>query len=318
MARLGLIPKEAMVKRIGSAYAGASRSIVSILRDLNPDTYTAAAGSHALARIRAIVEQLNMRAATWARKSVKAAYNESRGIAQTRLEAIGAERPHQKKDAKAGSAKSTGGKIHDRAIARAVKRTTRDYLKANRTILVTAGRYLSTLAYARKKLDDYREAAVQAFTSEAIKDYIKKTVAGALVAKSKYNAGEASLTSKDIAGKIRAKLLDQIGGGDFIRINGKNYNLKSYAELVARTRMRESQTDATIAMCEEYENDLVQFSKHDDPCEICAQYEDQVYSISGKHPTYPMLPDEAYCPVHPRCEHNLNPTSETALRWRNK
>lgn len=314
MARLGLIPKEAMVKRIGSAYAGASRSIVAILRELDPNSYTESAGGHALARIRAIVEQLNMRAAEWARRSIKAAYLESRGIAETRLEAIGATRPRPKKGAKAGSP----DKRHKKAIAKYARMTTRDYLKANRTILITAGRYLSTLAYARKKLDDYREASIQAFTAEAVKSFIQKTVAGALVTKSKYNAGEASLTSKDIAGKIRSKLLDQIGGGDFIIVNGKNYNLKSYAELVARTRMRESQTDATIAMCEEFENDLVQFSKHDDPCEICAQYEGNVYSLSGKHPTYPKLPDEAYCPVHPRCEHNLNPTSETALRWRNK
>ena len=314
MPRIGLIPKEEMVKRIGSAYAGASRSIVTILRDLNPDSYTATAGGAALARVRAVVERLNVKAAEWARRSVKAAYQESRGIAETRLEAIGAERPKPKKGAKAGSA----DKRHKKAIALAVKRTTRDYLKANRTILVTAGRYLSTLAYARKKLDDYREASVQAFTSEAIKDYIKKTVAGALVSKSKYNAGEADLTSKDIAGKIRAKLLDQIGGGDFIIVNGKSYNVKSYAELVARTRMRESQTQATIELANEFENDLAEIPRHDNPCEeICAEYQGKVYSISGKHPDYPMLPDGGP-PFHPRCECTLNLTSETALRWRNK
>lgn len=314
MARIGLIPKEAMVKRIGSAYAGASRSIVAILRDLNPDTYTATAGGAALARIRAIVEKLNMRAAEWASKSVKAAYQESRGIAETRLEAIGAQRPRPKKGAKAGSP----DKRHKKAIAKFARMTTRDYLKANRTILVTAGRYLSTLAYARKKLDDYREASIQAFTSEVVKDFIQKTVAGALVAKSKYNAGEANLTSKDIAGKIRSKLLDQIGGGDFIKINGKNYNLKSYAELVARTRMRESQTEAVKELCEAFDNDLVEIPRHDNPCpEICAEYQGHVYSISGKHPSYPELPDGGP-PWHPNCECVMNPVSETALRWRNK
>ena len=314
MPRIGLIPKEAMVKRIGSAYAGASRSIVAILRELDPNSYTAAAGGHALARVRAIVEQLNMRAAEWARKSVKAAYQESRGIAETRLEAIGAARPKPKKGAKAGSP----DKRHKKAIAKYARLTTRDYLKANRTILITAGKYLSMLAYARKKLDDYREASVQAFTSEAIKEYIKRTVAGSLKAKTKYNAGMAHLTSKDIAGKIMAKLKDSIGGGDFIVVNGKNYNLKAYSEMVARTRMRESQTEATIELCNEFENDLVQFSKHENPCDECAQYEGQVFSISGNHPDYPKLPDEAYCPVHPRCEHSLNPTSENALRWRSK
>jgi hypothetical protein len=157
------------------------------------------------------------------------------------------------------------------------------------------------LAYARKKLDDYREASIQAFTSEAIKDYIQKTVAGALAAKSKYNAGEADLTSKDISAKIRAKLLDQIGGGDFIIVNGKSFNVKSYAELVARTRMRESQTKATLDICSEFENDLVQIDRHDNPCEeICAEYQGNVYSISGKHPDYPELPDGGP-PWHPRC-----------------
>jgi hypothetical protein len=317
MPRLGLIPKEAMVKRIGSAYAGASRSIASILRELNPESYTESAGGAALARIRSIVEQLNMRAAEWARRSVKAAYQESRGIAETRLEAIGAQRSKPKTGAKAGSVKSTGEKRHNRAIAQAVKRTTRDYLKANRTILVTAGKYLSTLAYARKKLDDYREASIQAFTAEAVKSFIQKTVAGALVTKSKYNAGEASLTSKDIAGKIRGKLLDQIGGGDFIIVNGKNYNLKSYAELVARTRMRESQTQAVMEICEAFDNDLVQIDIHDDPCSFCAEHQGRVFSISGNSLKYPKLPDGGP-PFHPRCECTCGPTSETALRWRNK
>lgn len=317
MARLGLIPKEAMVERIGAAYAGASRSIVAILRGLDPGTYTAAAGGHALARIRAIVEQLNMRAAAWARKSVKAAYRESQGIAETRLEAIGAERPRPKKGAKAGSEKPTGGNRHDRAIALAVKRTTRDYLKANRTILLTAGKYLSTLAHARKKLDDYREASVQAFTSEAIKEVINRTVAGSLKAKTRYNAGEAHLTSKDISAKIRGKLLDQIGGGDFIVVNGRSFNLKSYAELVARTRMRESQTAAVKEMCAEFDNDLVEIPRHDNPCPRCAEHQGKIYSISGKHPDYPELPDGGP-PWHPNCEDVMNPVSENAIRWRNK
>ncbi|MFA7177480.1 MAG: phage minor capsid protein, partial [Smithellaceae bacterium] len=114
------------------------------------------------------------------------------------------------------------------------------------------------------------------------------------------------------------KLLDQIGGGDFIIVNGKSYNVKSYAELVARTRMRESQTQATIELANEFENDLAEIPRHDNPCEeICAEYQGKVYSISGKHPDYPMLPDGGP-PFHPRCECTLNLTSETALRWRNK
>lgn len=116
---------------------------------------------------------------------------------------------------------------------------------------------------------------------------------------------------------ILDRLMGILGEASFIEINGRNYNLKAYSELVARTTMREAQTDATKELCREYDNDLVQFSKHDSPCEVCAPLEGQVFSVSGTDPDYPELTDDETPPIHPRCEHNLNPTSANALRWRN-
>ena len=303
--KIGLIPKEALMKRIGATYAAAARAITSILRGLDPGTYTASAGSSALAKIRAIVNGLDMSAAEWARRSIAAAYGESRGVAETRLGALGAERPRPKKR---GAKPDRTGKSHAKAIARYVKLTTRDYLKANRTILTTAGKYLSALDYARRKLDSYRAAEIEAFTSADVRGIIDSVVK---------QATGSHLERKAVDSKILKKLLSVLGGQDFITINGRDYNLRSYAELVARTRMRDAQTEAVVEMCEEFGTDLVEIPRHDDPCPLCKEHQGKVYSISGNHPDYPELPDGGP-PFHPNCECVMNPTTELALKWRNK
>jgi hypothetical protein len=313
MAKLSMIPKEALIQRIGSAYASAARSIGSILRGLDPGSYTAIAGGVALKRIRDIIIQLDYRAAAWSKSSIKAAYQESRVMAETRLEAIGAKRPKPKR----GSKPPAGPDRHGKAVAKYANKTISDYLDANRTILTTAGKYLSILAHARKKLDQVRDAELEAFSSAEVKQMINRTVAGSLRARTRYNEGEAHLTRKDISAKIKEKLLGKIDGQDFITINGRNYNLKSYSELVARTRMRESQTEAVIKMSEEFGTDLVEIPRHDSPCEICSEHQGQVFSISGKHSDYPQLPDGGP-PFHPNCECTTNPTTELALSWRGR
>ena len=133
--------------------------------------------------------------------------------------------------------------------------------------------------------------------------------------KTSMKAGTAPRTST--LRMIMAKLKDSIGGGDFITINGRNYNLESYSELVARTRMRETATEATIEQSKQYENDLVEVPKHASVCEECIPHIGKVFSISGNHPDYPMLPDGGP-PWHPNDWCYINPVSELALSWRGK
>jgi hypothetical protein len=303
---VGLVPMKAQIERIQSAYAGAAKRIVDVLSGLDPATFTTVDHGQALRQVQAIVLTLNDQVRMWAAPAIRAAYDESAGIARTRLELIGAKKLSERRYNPAR---------HDRRIGMLVKTVSRDFFKANLTIEKTAKKFLGVMAQAAAGVAKV-QAEFQAFDSAEVKGFIDRTVRASVKAKTRYNAGEAHLTSKDIASKIMAKLKSQIGGGDFIKINGRNYNLKDYSEMVARTRMRESQTEAVKEMCAEFDNDLVVFSKHDSPCEVCAQYEGQVYSISGNTEGYEKLPDEANPPVHPRCEHNLNPTSERAIRWR--
>jgi hypothetical protein len=145
-------------------------------------------------------------------------------------------------------------------------------------------------------------AQLQEFSFDDVKDDVEAMAKKAV--QTEASRGELSRTVRDY-------LRDQIGQGEFLEIKGRTYKMNKYAELVGRTTMRDAQTAATLDLCHQYENDLVQVSSHGTVCEICAQYEGKVYSISGKTPGYPML--DARTPFHPNCEHSLLPTSLEAI-----
>jgi hypothetical protein len=294
---LPLIPKERLIQEIGAAYSGSASRIMAILRELHPESFHPMTAAAAMHRIRSIVSALDAEAVSWAASSINAAYMESKGVTRVKLEAIGA-KPSRKYDQAR----------HAKAIDKRARAAARYFLDANGTILATAGKYLSALAHARKKLDTYREeAALEAFTSAEARKLVNSVVA---------RGAAEHIPAQGVGRMILDRLMGILGEASFIEINGRNFNLKAYSELVARTTMREAQTDATKELCREYDNDLVQYSQHDSPCAECAQYEGEIYSLSGDSPDYDQLPPEAEPPTHPNCEHSLNPVSENSLRWR--
>ncbi len=296
MPRLPSIPIERLIQEIGATYAESASRIMAILRELHPENYHPTAATVATHRIRSIVRGLDAEAVNWAAASIKTAYIESKGVTRVKLEAIGA-KPSRKYDQAR----------HSQAIDKRARAAARYFLDANATILATAGKYLSALAHAREKLDVYREeAAIEAFTSAEARKLVDAVIA---------RGAAEHVPAQGVGRMILDRLMGILGETSFIEINGRNYNLKAYSELVARTTMREAQTDATKELCREYDNDLVQYSQHDSPCAECAQYEGEIYSLSGESPDYDELPPEAEPPTHPNCEHNLNPVSENSLRW---
>jgi hypothetical protein len=295
---------KSQIDRIQSAYSRAAARIIETLSALDPSNFTAIEHGKALRDVQEAVGVLNVQIRSYAPEAIRAAYKESAGVARTRLEIIGAKPSKRYNQARP-----------EKKIRALSKMILRDYWKANRTIEKTARQYLAALSQAAAGVKRVEQA--QFFDSETVKGFIKKTVAGALAETSKYNAGTASLTSNDVAAKVRKKLLNQIEGEDFIRINGKNYNLKSYAELVARTRMREAQTESVKELCSEFENDLVIVPEHASVCEECIPHIGKVFSLSGNHPVYPELPDGGP-PWHPNDWCYLNPISENILARRGK
>lgn len=122
-----------------------------------------------------------------------------------------------------------------------------------------------------------------------------------------------SLTADQIAerspGTMASNLAQQLAAkaedGQFITINGRDYNISSYAELLARTRTAEAQTIGTIRTVHEYGVDLVTWVASEDACEECSAKDGEIYSISGLDDEYDVLDESP--PLHPRCSCKLAP-----------
>ena len=172
-------------------------------------------------------------------------------------------------------------------------------IKANRSIKTTVDKYLAVTLLAAHNL---RSTQIQEFRYIDVADILDEFALEAL-------AQEKSRGW--LMGKILEFLRALLEADEFIEINGRTYKMSKYAKMVARTELRNVQTGATLDLCRQYENDLVEVSDHSCDCEECEEYEGNIYSISGTHPKYPGLGDTP--PFHPNCKHSLLPTSEEAV-----
>jgi hypothetical protein len=108
--------------------------------------------------------------------------------------------------------------------------------------------------------------------------------------------------------KIRDELLKKAIDGKYIRVVDKNgdvemWDASKYAELVARTKIMEAETQGVLNTTIAVGGDLVQIDAHNADCAICAPYEGKIYSISGNDPDFP--PVEDLPPFHPHCAHSI-------------
>lgn len=273
--KLALIPMKTRIAEIQSVYATAAKRIVDILSALDPASFTSVESGQALRRIQFIIQVLNDQVRMWAPSAIKAAYQESADVARTRLELIGAKRLPERK---------YNPVRHEKKIGQLTKTVMGDYFKANQTIEKAARQFLGVMAQAAAGV---AKIQVQEFDIKDAWAWIT-----ALIKKARpTDWREAATAVGTISRQIRDYLLSKLAGENFIIINGRHYNVRDYAELVARTRMRETQTEAIKESMKQFDEDLVEIPEHDNPCEECAPYQGQVYSVSGETPGYELLPD---------------------------
>lgn len=285
--RLGRIPLRERTRELERIYYGVQREIAHQLSSVDIGDYRELKAMDIQQKIEGLIKKLNRYAMRWAKSSIPEAYKESYDISRTRLEILG-----KKRDGKFDPKK------HRYAVMDYIDMTSNDLIKANMSIKNNVNTYLYLTRQAFMGLSQ-----IQAFSyedEEAINELIQEAI----------ERGERPGYATKL---IREYFQTKIGDGQFILINGRNYNLKYYARLVARTRMRKTQTEAVKRTCEQYDNDLVQVSEHNTDCKICLPYEGQIFSLSGQHPHYPLWDDSWQ---HPQCEHNILPTSEEAISVR--
>jgi hypothetical protein len=102
---------------------------------------------------------------------------------------------------------------------------------------------------------------------------------------------------KDVLDKKYIVIIDKNG-------KPRNYGVKSYADMVARTKFIDAQADATVNTAIGFGSDLVQVSSHNTLTPFDAQFEGKIFSLSGKDPDFP--PATHLPAYHPNCIHTLS------------
>jgi len=111
---------------------------------------------------------------------------------------------------------------------------------------------------------------------------------------------------KKVAQNYRNQLADK-GITGFKDISGREWNMKTYSEMVARTSTMEAHVQGTVNRLVEAGHDLVEVSKHSNPCGKCKMFEGEILSLTGKTEGYKTLAEaKAEGLFHPNCRHGLD------------
>lgn len=269
-------------------YQKTADDLAGMLRALDPAVFGPGKARAVRERVDRMIGRLDRAAQAWARRALGAAYRDQRAVTENRLAILG-----HKKKARAGAADR-----HERALGRRIRLTLKDLWKANATMATTAEQYLGLLDASRRGLE--RLQAMSKTDAAKIADLADAAV-------------EEGLARHTFKKQILEVLADRLKGRDFIIVKGRRYQAGKYAELVARTELRDAASDATLASAKDYDHDLVEIPSKGGSCGDCKQIEGKTYSISGKTAGYPVLTADVTPPLHPNCEHYLRVVSRGSL-----
>lgn len=114
-----------------------------------------------------------------------------------------------------------------------------------------------------------------------------------------------------LAGVFDSELWGTVDKKQFVQAGGRKYTASYYAEMVARSKFHEAQSQAAKVQASNYDTDLIQISSHNTTTKICMPFEGKIFSLSGKDKRFP--PYTEATPYHPNCLHLEFPTFESAM-----
>jgi len=113
--------------------------------------------------------------------------------------------------------------------------------------------------------------------------------------------------TKNIFEYLRDNYIDD---NNKVKVNNRFYDAKYYAEMVARSRLREASSLGIIEEIKKYDVSLVIFSVHNTTCPVCSKFEGKIFTLSRENKNrYEIL--EKVPPLHPNCLHTIIPYVET-------
>jgi hypothetical protein len=114
-------------------------------------------------------------------------------------------------------------------------------------------------------------------------------------------------TWKQTAKRYREQLAEK-GITGFKDAAGREWNMKTYTEMVARTTTREAMINGTANRLLEHGQDLAEITggTAKNTCQVCRDWVGRTVSLTGKTPGYPTLDDARGAGVfHGNCTHNI-------------
>jgi len=111
---------------------------------------------------------------------------------------------------------------------------------------------------------------------------------------------------QELRKRIKNDLMSSLLDNKFVTVIDKNgvqrsYDVKYYADMVARTEMRNLQTSSVINAAVGVGGDLVQVSSHNTKTPFDAQFESKIFSLSGNDKDFPKA--DFLPPFHTGCWH---------------
>lgn len=148
-------------------------------------------------------------------------------------------------------------------------------------------------------------ADVNYLVGRQIEDTVRKI--GLTRASTKFAAGQ---TIKEMQKELQQHLLKE-GIGGIVDKRGRVIPYKTYANILSRSIVAETQNTCVLNVASEHEHDLVKMSHHKTSCEVCKEFEGKIYSLSGESDKYPYLKsiegfNRGYNNIHPRCKHRIS------------
>ena len=116
---------------------------------------------------------------------------------------------------------------------------------------------------------------------------------------------------KEVVAQVQDVLSKQ-GVSSLVDKGGKRWQLDTYADMLTRTKMAETQRLGAEYTMMENGHDLVQVSAHMTSCDSCALVEGKIYSLTGNTPGYPTFEKIKSLSNHifgPNCRHRSVPYS---------
>lgn len=287
----GKIPEPSDITAIGNAYGEIGSEIVVALLDLTPLNFSEIRAVKTKKKTDSLIRELNQVAVKHTKNFMPDAYHTAQGDSVVALQALG-KKPLPVFD----------DKIHKQTILEDTLNADREYITSNATINITVNTWINLVRNVSGRLLQVRE-----------------TIAGLAAEEEAFLLGlidsleEAGVPRIGVSNQITKFLQKTIADEKLIVIDGRRYNLKAYSKMVARTEMRNSQSNAVINSCNEYGNDLVEVSDHGSITPFCIPFQGNTYSISGTSKVYPQLTETPS--FHPNCQHFLMPTSEEAISF---